>query len=58
MDLSNNLISKFIEVMSPRETKNTGSVMYGTVEKRNDEVMVKLDGSERLTLLIKNVLWS
>lgn len=28
MDLSNNLISKFIEVMSPRETKNTGSVMY------------------------------
>lgn len=49
MDLSNNLISKFIEVMSPRETKNTGSVMYGTVEKRNDEVMVKLDGSELLT---------
>ena len=49
MDLSNNLISKFIEVMSPRETKNTGSVMYGTVEKRNDEVMVKLDVSELLT---------
>ena len=49
MDLSNNLISKFIKVMSPRETKNTGSVMYGTVEKRNDEVMVKLDGSELLT---------
>ena len=49
MDLSNNLISKFIEVTSPRETKNTGSVMYGTVEKRNDEVMVKLDGSELLT---------
>lgn len=49
MDLSNNLISKFIEVMSPRETKNTGFVMYGTVEKRNDEVMVKLDGSELLT---------
>ena len=49
MDLSNNLISKFIEVMSPRETKNTGSVMYGTVEKRNDEAMVKLDGSELLT---------
>ena len=49
MDLSNNLISKFIEVTSPRKTKNTGSVMYGTVEKRNDEVMVKLDGSELLT---------
>lgn len=49
MDLSNNLISKFIEVTSPRETKNTGSVMYGTVEKRNNEVMVKLDGSELLT---------
>ena len=49
MDLSNNLISKFIEVTLPRETKNTGSVMYGTVEKRNDEVMVKLDGSELLT---------
>lgn len=49
MDLSNNLISKFIEVTSPRETKNTGSVMYGTVEKRNNELMVKLDGSELLT---------
>ena len=49
MDLSNNLISKFIEVTSPRETKNTGSVMYGTVEKRNNEIMVKLDGSELLT---------
>ena len=49
MDLSNDLISKFVKITNDDKKKNSESTVYGTVVEHNGGMYVKIDGSDLLT---------
>ena len=50
MDLSNDLISKFVKITNDNTQKETKeATLYGTTVEYNGEIFVKLDGSDLLT---------
>ena len=50
MDLSNDLISKFVKITNDNTQKETKeSTLYGTTVEYNGEMFVKIDGSDLLT---------
>lgn len=46
MELSNDLISQFVEATKPEKTENKETTVYGTIVEYNGRKCVKLDGSE------------
>ena len=54
MDLSKDLISQFVKITNDnkQEKKSTESFVYGTAVEYEDDIYVKLDGSETLTPVI------
>ena len=53
MELSNDLVSKFVKATKDSDEKNTESTVYGTTVLYNDRMYVKLDGSDLLTPITK-----
>lgn len=49
MDLSNDLISKFVKITNDDKNKNSESTVYGTVVEYNGGMYVRIDGSDLLT---------
>lgn len=49
MDLSNDLVSKFVEITNDSNNKKDGSTAYGTTVEYGGKIYVKLDGSDILT---------
>ena len=49
MDLSNDLISKFVKITNDGDVGSKESTVYGTTVEYNGEIYVKLDGSDLLT---------
>ena len=49
MNLSQDLISKFVEVTNQKKTESQGKNVYGTIVESDGEVLVRLDGAELLT---------
>ena len=49
MDLSNDLVSKFVEITNDSNDKKDGSTAYGTTVEYGGKIYVKLDGSDMLT---------
>ena len=49
MDLSNDLVSKFVEITNDSNDKKDGSTAYGTTVEYGGKIYVKLDGSDLLT---------
>ncbi len=49
MALSNDIISQFVKATKDTPVKNTESVVYGYIRVINDNIFVKLDGSDILT---------
>lgn len=52
MNLSNDMISKFVKIThdgNTKNTKNTETTVYGTAVSYGDKIYVRLDGSELLT---------
>ena len=49
MDLSNDLISKFVKITNDNKKKNSESTVYGTVVEYNGGMYVRIDGSDLLT---------
>ena len=53
MDLSKDLISQFVKITNDKKEKSsTESFVYGTAVEYEDDIYVKLDGSETLTPVI------
>jgi hypothetical protein len=53
VELSNDLVSKFVKATKDSDEKNTESTVYGTTVLYNDRMYVKLDGSDLLTPITK-----
>ena len=49
MDLSRNIIKKYVEVATPVEVTENDKTSFGTIVGEGDELYVKLDGSDALT---------
>ena len=49
MDLSNDLISKFVKITNDDKNENSESTVYGTVVEYNGGMYVRIDGSDLLT---------
>ena len=49
MDLSNKIIAQFVKITNDKDIKEELAKTYGTVVIENDQVYVKLDGSDILT---------
>ena len=51
MDLSNDLISQFVKITNDSSTKNKSkeATVYGTAVEYEDQMYVKIDGSDLLT---------
>ena len=49
MDLSNKIIAQFVKITNDKDIKEEHAKTYGTVVIENDQVYVKLDGSDILT---------
>lgn len=52
MSLSADLISQFVQVTKPKETKKEETTVYGVAKVQNGSYFVQLDGSELLTPMI------
>lgn len=49
MSLSDDLVSKFVEVTKKEKTTKDETTVYGTTVEYNGDIYVKIDGSEQLT---------
>lgn len=49
MNLSNDLISQFVEITKQDKQVQNGSTVYGTIKKYNGQDYVQIDGSELMT---------
>lgn len=49
MPLSNELVSDFVKLVKSNEKKPTEETLYGTAVQYNDQIYVRLDGSDRIT---------
>lgn len=55
IDLSRNIIKKYVEVMTPVEVTSNDKTVYGTIVGEGDELYVKLDGSDALTPISSSI---
>lgn len=55
MDLSRNIIKKYVEVATPVEVTENDKTVYGTIVGEGDELYVKLDGSDALTPISSSI---
>lgn len=49
MDLSRNIIKRYVQVASPEKITSNSETVYGTVVNDGEELFVKIDGSDILT---------
>lgn len=49
MDLSNDLISKFVKATNDTKKQKSGTTVYGTVVEYGDSLYVQIDGSDQYT---------
>ena len=49
MPLSNELVSDFVKLVKNNEKKASEETLYGTAVQYNDQIYVRLDGSDRIT---------
>lgn len=49
MDLSRNIIKRYVQVASPEKITSNSETVYGTVVNEGEELFVKIDGSNILT---------
>lgn len=49
MPLSNELVSDFVKLVKNNEKKTSEETLYGTAVQYNDQIYVRLDGSDRIT---------
>lgn len=49
MDLSRNIIKRYVQVASPEKITSNSETVYGTVVNEGEELFVKIDGSSILT---------
>lgn len=49
MDLSRNIIKRYVEVVTPVEVSSNDKTVYGTIVGEGDSLSVKIDGSDILT---------
>lgn len=55
MDLSRNVIKRFVEVAAPTKVTSNDVTVYGTITGEGDQLYVKIDGSEVLTPITSSI---
>lgn len=55
MDLSRNVIKRYVEVATPEKITSNSETVYGTVVSEGEELFVMIDGSSILTPVASNI---
>lgn len=55
IDLSRNIIKRYVEVATPEKITSNSETVYGTVVSEGEELFVMIDGSNILTPVISNI---
>ena len=55
IDLSRNIIKRYVEVATPEKVTSNSETVYGTVVSESEELFVMIDGSNMLTPVSSNI---